>query len=50
MPISETQVGVPGKSFDLQLQNFYAQNITIKIGLVNINTSPMLLKSYLKKK
>lgn len=38
-------VGVHGKSIDLQIQNLWIKNITITTGLVNTNTTPMLLKT-----
>jgi len=38
-------VGVHGQSVDLQLQKLWMQNITITTGLVNTNTTPMLLKT-----
>ena len=38
-------MGVHGHSVDLQLQNLWSQNITLKTGLVNTNTIPMLLKT-----
>ncbi len=38
-------VGVHGKSVDLQLQNLWIKNITLTTGLVNTNTTPMLLKT-----
>ncbi len=38
-------VGVHGKSVDLQLQELWIKNITLKTGLVNTNTTPMLLKT-----
>lgn len=38
-------VGVHGKPVDLQIQNLWIQNITITMGLVNTNTTPMLLKT-----
>jgi alcohol dehydrogenase len=38
-------VGVHGQSVDLQLQKLWIQNITITTGLVNTNTTPMLLKT-----
>jgi len=38
-------VGVHGKSVELQLQKLWIQNITITTGLVNTNTTPMLLKT-----
>lgn len=38
-------VGVHGKSVDLQLQDLWIQNMTITTGLVNTNTTPMLLKT-----
>ncbi len=38
-------VGVHGKSVDLQIQNLWIQNITLTTGLVNTNTIPMLLKT-----
>lgn len=43
-------VGVHGKSVDLQLQKLWIQNITITTGLVNTNTTPMLLKTVQSKK
>lgn len=43
-------VGVHGKSVDLQLQNLWIQNITLRTGLVNTNTTPMLLKVVLSGK
>ena len=42
-------VGVHGKSVDLQLQNLWIQNITLTTGLVNTNTTPMLLKTVASK-
>jgi alcohol dehydrogenase len=38
-------IGVHGHSVDLQIQNLWIQNITITMGLVNTNTTPMLLKT-----
>lgn len=38
-------VGVHGHSVDLQIQDLWIQNITITMGLVNTNTTPMLLKT-----
>ena len=38
-------VGVHGKSVDLQLQNLWIQNITLTTGLVSTNSIPMLLKT-----
>jgi alcohol dehydrogenase len=38
-------VGVHGKSVDLQIQKLWIQNITLTTGLVNTNTTPMLLKT-----
>jgi len=35
---------------DLQIQNLWIQNITLRTGLVNTNTTPMLLKVVLSKK
>jgi alcohol dehydrogenase len=43
-------VGVHGKSVDLQLQDLWIQNITLTTGLVNTNTTPMLLKTVTAKK
>ena len=37
-------VGVHGKSVELQIQDLWIHNITISMGLVNANTTPMLLK------
>ncbi|SRX75196.1 zinc-dependent alcohol dehydrogenase family protein [Aequorivita antarctica] len=38
-------IGVHGKSVDLKIQDLWIQNITITMGLVNTNTTPMLLKT-----
>ncbi|MDB5198896.1 MAG: Alcohol dehydrogenase GroES domain protein [Chitinophagaceae bacterium] len=38
-------IGVHGHSVDLQIQNLWIKNITITMGLVNTNTTPMLLKT-----
>ena len=38
-------VGVHGKKVDLQIQNLWIKNITITTGLVNTNTTPMLLRT-----
>jgi alcohol dehydrogenase len=38
-------IGVHGHSVDLQIQDLWIQNITITMGLVNTNTTPMLLKT-----
>jgi len=38
-------VGVHGKSVELQIQKLWIQNITITTGLVNTNTTPMLMKT-----
>lgn len=38
-------IGVHGKKVDLQIQNLWIRNITITMGLVNTNTTPMLLKT-----
>lgn len=43
-------VGVHGKSVDLQIQNLWIQNITLTTGLVNTNTIPMLLKTVISGK
>ena len=43
-------VGVHGKSVDLHLENLWIQNINISMGLVNTNTTPMLLKLVTEKK
>ena len=43
-------VGVHGKSVDLQLQKLWIKNITITTGLVNTNTTSMLLKTVESKK
>ena len=37
-------VGVHGKPVELQLQDLWIRNITISMGLVNANTTPMLLR------
>jgi alcohol dehydrogenase len=38
-------VGVHGKSVSLHIENLWIQNVTISTGLVNTNTTPMLLKA-----
>ncbi|MCW9047562.1 MAG: zinc-dependent alcohol dehydrogenase family protein [Gammaproteobacteria bacterium] len=38
-------VGVHGTSVDLQLQKLWIKNITLTTGLVNTNTTPMLMKT-----
>lgn len=38
-------VGVHGTSVDFELQNLWIRNVTITTGLVNTNTTPMLLKT-----
>jgi alcohol dehydrogenase len=38
-------VGVHGHSVDFQIQRLWIQNITLTTGLVNTNTTPMLLKT-----
>lgn len=38
-------VGVHGKSVELHLETLWIQNITLTTGLVNTNTTPMLLKT-----
>ncbi len=38
-------IGVHGQSVDLRIQDLWIQNITITMGLVNTNTTPMLLKT-----
>lgn len=38
-------IGVFGHSVDLQIQDLWIRNITITTGLVNTNTTPMLLKT-----
>jgi alcohol dehydrogenase len=43
-------VGVHGKSVDFQLQNLWIRNITLTTGLVNTNTTPMLLKTVISNK
>lgn len=43
-------VGVHGKSVELQIQKLWIQNITLTTGLVNTNTTPMLLKTVQSKK
>jgi len=37
-------VGVHGRSVELHVENLWIQNINISMGLVNANTTPMLLK------
>ena len=43
-------VGVHGKSVDFQIQKLWIQNITLTTGLVNTDTTPMLLKTVEAKK
>lgn len=43
-------VGVHGKSVELHLESLWIQNVTISTGLVNANTTPMLLKLVASKK
>ena len=43
-------VGVHGKPVQLPLQDLWLQNINISMGLVNTNTTPMLLKLVAQKK
>jgi len=38
-------VGVHGTSVDLQIQDLWIKNLTLTTGLVNTNTTPMLLKT-----
>lgn len=38
-------IGVHGKSVALKIQDLWIKNITITMGLVNTNTTPMLLKT-----
>jgi alcohol dehydrogenase len=38
-------IGVHGHPVELQIQRLWTQNITITMGLVNTNTTPMLLKT-----
>ncbi len=43
-------VGVHGKSVEFHIQKLWIQNITLTTGLVNTNTTPMLLKTVISKK
>ncbi len=43
-------VGVHGHSVDFQIQDLWIKNITLTTGLVNTNTTPMLLKTILSEK
>jgi alcohol dehydrogenase len=43
-------VGVHGKSVELKIQDLWIKNITLRTGLVNTNTTPMLLKTVLSNK
>ncbi len=43
-------VGVHGKSVDFQVQKLWIQNITLRTGLVNTNTTALLLKTVLANK
>lgn len=38
-------IGVHGTSVDLQIQDLWIKNITLTTGLVNTNTTPMLMKT-----
>ncbi|WP_397456848.1 zinc-dependent alcohol dehydrogenase family protein [Pseudomonas versuta] len=42
---SIANVGVHGKSVELHLEKLWIQNVTISTGLVNTNTTPMLMKT-----
>ena len=42
---SIANVGVHGKSVELHLEKLWLQNVTISTGLVNTNTTPMLMKT-----
>ena len=43
-------VGVHGKPVDLHLEDLWIRNINISMGLVNANSTPMLLKLVAQKK
>lgn len=43
-------VGVHGKSVEFEIQRLWIQNITLTTGLVNTNTTPMLLKTVQSRK
>jgi alcohol dehydrogenase len=43
-------VGVHGRSVEFEIQRLWIQNITLTTGLVNTNTTPMLLKTVQSKK
>lgn len=43
-------VGVHGKAVELHLERLWIQNVNISMGLVNTNTTPMLLKLVAQKK
>ena len=43
-------IGVHGKSVELKIQDLWIRNITITMGLVNTNTTPMLLKTIISGK
>ena len=43
-------VGVHGKSVEFKIQDLWIRNITLRTGLVNTNTTPMLLKTVLSEK
>lgn len=42
---SIANVGVHGKKVDFDIQDLWIKNLTIRTGLVNTNTTPMLIKS-----
>jgi len=43
-------VGVHGKPVELHMEDLWIKNISISMGLVNANTTPMLLKLVAQKK
>jgi len=43
-------VGVHGKPVELQIQELWTRNVTITTGLVNTNTTPLLLKTVISDK
>ncbi|KQV05044.1 zinc-dependent alcohol dehydrogenase family protein [Leifsonia sp. Root112D2] len=47
---SVANVGVHGKPVDLHLEDLWIRNITISMGLVNTDTTPLLLKLVAQKK
>ena len=48
--VPKPTISKPTHAFDFQIQKLWIQNITLTTGLVNANTTPMLLKTVESKK